>query len=116
MYLENAILANSSGGNDCYSSNTSGTRINNLIESGTCGSALSSDPSLGPLTDNGGPTQTMALLLGSPAIDAGDNGSCEASDQRGWDRPIDGDQDGTVTCDIGAYEATIDLFLPVIQR
>jgi hypothetical protein len=30
-------------------------------------------PLLGPLQDNGGPTQTMALLPGSPAVDAGSN-------------------------------------------
>ncbi len=116
MYLENSILANTSGGNDCYSSNTSGTRIDNLIESGTCGSALSSDPLLGPLMDNGGSTETMALGTGSPAIDAGDNPTCEATDQRGWSRPIDGDLDGTADCDIGAFERTIDLFMPLIMR
>jgi hypothetical protein len=116
LNLENSILANSSGGNDCYTSSSSGTRINNLIRTGSCGSALVADPILGPLADNGAAVQTMALLLGSPAIDAGDNPSCQATDQRGWDRPIDGDLDGTATCDIGSYEATIDLFLPLIGR
>jgi hypothetical protein len=59
------------------------------------------DPMLGPLQDNGGPTETHALLAGSPAIDAG---SCEAADadietdQRGVERP-QGE-----ACDIGAYE------------
>ncbi len=50
---------------------------------------------LGPLQDNGGPTQTMALLPGSPGIDQG-NG-CPAIDQRGYPRPAD-------LCDIGAFE------------
>jgi hypothetical protein len=31
------------------------------------------DPQLGPLADNGGPTRTLALLPGSPAIDAADD-------------------------------------------
>jgi hypothetical protein len=54
------------------------------------------DPMLGPLSDNGGPTQTMALLPGSPAIDAGT--SCTATDQRGVTRPQG------AACEIGAYE------------
>jgi len=56
------------------------------------------------LQDNGGPTETHALLPGSPAIDAGDNTACPATDQRGWARPADGDGDGTAVCDIGAVE------------
>jgi hypothetical protein len=59
---------------------------------------------LGPLADNGGPTQTMALLAGSPAIDAGDPGvpgsggtACQATDQRGTARPQG-------ACDAGAFE------------
>jgi predicted outer membrane repeat protein len=61
------------------------------------------DPMLGPLQDNGGPTQTMALLPGSPAVDAGDNGNAPDFDQRGpgFDRIVGG------TIDIGAYEAQI---------
>jgi hypothetical protein len=62
------------------------------------------DRRLGPLHDNGGPTFTHALLFGSPAIDAGDNSACPATDQRGFVRPMDGDDDGTATCDIGAFE------------
>ena len=53
------------------------------------------DPMLGPLADNGGLTQTCALLLGSPAIDAGDP-NAPATDQRNYDR--------TNAPDIGAYE------------
>jgi hypothetical protein len=34
------------------------------------------------MADNGGPTLTHALLAGSPAIDAGDNAVCLATDQR----------------------------------
>jgi len=66
---------------------------------------------LGPLTFNGGPTQTHALVAGSPAIDAGDPGGCRDSqgallttDQRGLARHVDGNNDGTVSCDIGAVE------------
>lgn len=71
----------------------------------TTGDQVGVDPLLGPLAANGGPTQTMALLAGSPALDAGDPAvpgsggtACEATDQRGTSRP-----QGTA-CDIGAYE------------
>lgn len=56
------------------------------------------DPLLGPLTNNGGNTLTMALLAGSPAIDAGDNSSVPPADQRNIPRPFGS------TADIGAYE------------
>jgi hypothetical protein len=66
---------------------------------------------LGPLKFNGGPTQTHALVAGSPAIDAGDPGGCRnsqgallATDQRGFARHVDGNNDGTARCDIGAVE------------
>jgi Right handed beta helix region len=65
------------------------------------------DPTLAP---NGGPTQTHALVPGSPAIDAGGpvcldaDGNPLLTDQRGQPRPVDGDGDGTAACDIGAFE------------
>ncbi len=81
---------------------------NNLDGDGTCnlapglGDLVSTDPRLGPLADNGGPTETHALLAGSPAIDAGsDDCPPPATDQRGVARP-----DGAA-CDIGAFEWTI---------
>jgi hypothetical protein len=57
------------------------------------------DPRLGPLAANGGPTQTMALLPGSPAIDAGIVVSGVTTDQRGITRP-----QGSAP-DIGAFES-----------
>jgi Domain of unknown function DUF11 len=62
------------------------------------GSKQNANAQLGPLQDNGGETDTMALPAGSPAVDAGTNAGCPATDQRGVGRP-----QGTA-CDIGAYE------------
>ena len=58
----------------------------------------STDPLLGTLQDNGGPTDTLALQTGSPAIDAGTDTGCPAADQRGTARPQ------AAACDIGAFE------------
>jgi hypothetical protein len=61
---------------------------------------LNFDPMLGPLQDNGGFTQTMALLPGSPAVDVGDNTDAPEWDQRGsgFPRVVNG------IIDIGAFE------------
>ena len=66
-----------------------------------------SDPGLDPLGSYGGPTQTHRLQSDSPAVDAGPlSTSCPPpdTDQRGVERPQDGDADATPTCDIGSFE------------
>jgi predicted outer membrane repeat protein len=105
LNLSNSLLANTPSGGDCYSGNALNTNNHNIIEDGYyCGVYSGVDPMLGALANNGGPTQTMALLTGSPAIDAGDDAVCAAApvnglDQRGLSRPQG------AHCDIGAYEA-----------
>lgn len=66
----------------------------------TIGSGVTTgvDPLLGPLQANGGPTETLELLPGSPARGANSSaGDCRTRDQRGVAR--------TVPCDVGAFEA-----------
>lgn len=63
-----------------------------------CENIISADPRLGAPGDNGGFTATMALLPGSAAIDAGNDATCPAGDQRRVVRPQG------AHCDIGAYE------------
>jgi hypothetical protein len=85
------LIGNASG------STISVTRGSNLL--GGNGKAVI-DPRLGPLQNNGGPTQTMALLPGSPAIGQADNPFAPRTDQRGKLRL---DRHGEAT-DIGAFE------------
>jgi uncharacterized repeat protein (TIGR01451 family) len=74
------------------------------------GDQINTDPMLGPLADNGGPTFTHALLPGSPAIDQGHRYAIgelgTGFDQRGFARPVDDpaiDNQGDGS-DIGAFE------------
>lgn len=68
------------------------------------------DPLLEPLSGTGGPTWTHRLKSDSPAVDKAKRPvglhfyDCPANDQMGNIRPIDGDNDGTMQCDIGAVE------------
>ena len=106
--LKNSIVANNraheSDGSASYVDNCANAATSgghNLSDGHDCGLTATGDrqdvdPRLGPLQDNGGPTDTEALLAGSPALDAGD--TCGAVDQRGTTRPR-----GT-SCDIGPYE------------
>jgi hypothetical protein len=111
--ISNTIVANSFAG-DCHGSVIDGGH--NLIEgaasscgltNGVKGNFVGIDPLLDPagLKDNGGPTQTIALLAGSPAINAGDprvcaNAPVNGVDQRGYVRP----GAGAANCSIGAFE------------
>ena len=110
--VTSTIVAGPLGG----SANCSGTIVSqgfNLESADSCGFGQatdqpSTDPVLGALQGNGGPTQTMALPLGSPAIDKGLAAAGMTGDQRGLGRPVDSAAlanaaggDGT---DVGAFE------------
>lgn len=109
--VQNSILADSTLGNgtsptaNCAISGVLTDADHNLESGSDCGLAASTDhqktdPKLGPLANNGGPTATMALLAESPAINAGGTSAndCPATDQRGVSRPQG------AACDIGAFE------------
>ena len=98
--LTNNIVANSLEGGDLRGGDLL-TGSFNLIGDGqnlgALANTLTDDPLLGPLADNGGPTQTHALLPGSPAINAGNDSVTQTEDQRGLTRNVNG-------VDIGAFE------------
>lgn len=103
LSLINTIIANSTAGGDCLNTDAAATLVRNLIEDGSCTPYISGDPNLGPLANNGGPTQTFALLTGSAAIDQGNDSTCSDEpvsnrDQRGYARPAG------AHCDIGSFE------------
>jgi hypothetical protein len=114
--LMNTIIGGNTGSTDPDCAASIQSQGYNLIEN-TSGCTITGGPSditgmspmLGALASNGGPTQTMALQTGSPAIDAGNPAGCASPtgplltvDQRGAPRvsPPGG------RCDIGAYELT----------
>jgi hypothetical protein len=130
--LENTIIANNTAANglgDATGAPTPGPNVDGAVTSnghnllGTAteatgftgtGDQTGANPMLMPLASNGGPTQTMALSPGSPAVDAGVAAGATL-DQRGMPRTVDdpgvantGSSDGT---DIGAYEAEIPCVL-----
>lgn len=116
----NSLIALNNGDNCLGVLNSQGY---NLEDGGTCALGQPTDmsntlPSLNQLGDNGGLAPTHALAADSPAIDAGDNNACPVTDQRGAERPWDGDEDGVAICDIGAYEYSrlYQLFLPLILQ
>lgn len=107
--FKNTIVANNTAGvpgtNNCFNG-PSGVITSlgyNLDSENSCGfnqptDLINTNPLLGPLQDNGGPTFTHALLHNSPAIDKGGDPIAVVTDQRGVPRP-----QGTAL-DIGAYE------------
>lgn len=100
-FVGTIVSGNTGGFGNCFEQGgtiTSRDSLEGPAGQTTCGFDLpSADPLLGPLADNGGPTDTQAPGQGSPAIGVGGPGTCPSTDQRGAPRPSSG-------CDIGAYE------------
>lgn len=116
IFLKNTIVAENNGG-DCAVSLTADLPLSlgySLASDTSCSfgnptDQNNTDPLLGPLQDNGGPTWTQALLLGSLAIDTGScldaHNQLVTVDQRGVARP----QPVAGICDRGAFEAGLPI-------
>jgi hypothetical protein len=109
LEIGNTILKTGSSGANIYNPEGTVTSLGYNLSNDdgdgfltATGDQINTDPLLGPLQDNGGPTFTHALLTGSPAIDAGDPNFTPPPDydQRGpgYDRVANG------RIDIGAFE------------
>lgn len=101
--LKNTIVTNSTAGNNCSGGGSIINGGGNLSYPDATCPGINADPKLGPLQDNGGPTNTMGLNPGSAALDAANDATCAAPpvnnlDQRGFPRPWG------AHCDIGAVE------------
>lgn len=113
--VDNSIVADNTAGTDADLANDSGGSFDlsfdlvetpgtaNITDSG--GNVLSQDPQLGPLQDNGGPTQTHLPAITSPAVNAGS--SAFTVDQRGQARPVGAAVDmGAVEVNPGTIQLT----------
>jgi hypothetical protein len=110
LTMQSTIVADNTASTGADMASMSAVMIsgaNNLVVAADVGvtlpaDTLHSDPKLLPLANNGGPTRTHALSVGSPAVDAGNNAANLATDQRGPGFPrVLG-----AAADIGAYEST----------
>lgn len=95
--IANSIIQAGSGGT-CGGALANITATGPNLGSAECAGSLIADALLGPLAAaQGGPTAVHMPQAGSPAINAGSNAACPATDQRGFPRPIG-------NCDLGAVE------------
>lgn len=95
VFVQNSFTLTITGSNDLVMAATSNITLP--------GATLRADPMLAPLANNGGPTQTMGLFAGSPALGTGINPKTYANDQRGtgFPRTVSG------STDIGAFQGTV---------
>ena len=101
--IQDSIIAASSGAACAGAGVATFVGSNNLATDATCAVATVSNPAIGPLANNGGPTNTHALGATSPAIGAASSAAnrCTGTDQRGIARPQG------AACDIGAFEYVV---------
>ena len=108
--MQATIVASNGPSHDCYGDITD--LGYNIDDDGTCGFTAPSisdsttiDSTLAPIANNGGPTETIALLSGSPAIGQIPAAECPTTDQRGYRR--------IPPCDIGAFKL---MLVPSLRR
>jgi hypothetical protein len=127
-FLKNSIIAGDSSGTSCGGATDQLTSLGyNLSDDSSCSPTVTTDltntnPMLGGLQNNGGPTLTYLPASNSPAVDSGDPNGCSddlgnvlAYDQRGFPRVYS----GNARCDIGAVEVwrpTNFAYLPAVRR
>jgi predicted outer membrane repeat protein len=101
--LQNTIVADSTPANCSTTVGSVTDGGHNISWPDTSCPGLNVDPNLGPLANNGGPTQTLALPPGSPAVDGvpATGAGCPPTDQRGVSRPQG------PSCDVGAFELQV---------
>lgn len=113
LTLRNSIIANSMLSDSCQGWGEIDDGGGNLRWPATDNTCVGDfgDPRLEPLADNGGPTMTMALPMGSAAIQLAMT-NCPATDQRGMPRGLRSSR-----CDAGAYEwQGLFVFLPAVYK
>jgi CSLREA domain-containing protein len=123
--LEQSIVANNSAAGtspDCYAYldnpryNLIENATNCVFQGSAIGNITGQDPQLSEFRDLGTYMAGYVPLRSSPAIDKVLSSCYSNSDQRGSLRPIDGDQNGSAYCDIGAVEIGMPFFIPMIFK
>ncbi len=116
--LARNIIHDNSGAPACYPAGDALSNGGNVLQDDSCGNHVNDqvgvNPRIGPLENYGGPTETHALLPGSPAIDAATCLDVVPLDQRGVIRPQN------ESCDSGSYEfegrSGLDTYLPLLLK
>jgi predicted outer membrane repeat protein len=118
--VTNSIFSNNDGGNSFNTKDQTGWQLNDgggnvqfpsknpndSTDLNITANITIADPKLGPLEEVNG-ALIRPLLAGSPAIDAGVGAGAPGKDQRGQNRPVDGDGNGSEIVDSGAFEFTV---------
>jgi predicted outer membrane repeat protein len=125
LYTYATVFEGAVGSDGCYADGSAESRGYNFDDDGSCTNEWGQDgdfgdgasPMLGALADNGGPTQTLLPLAGSPLIDAIPWDDCDSNaagpdDQRGVNRSETGAEDDG--CDIGSVEVIKDFSFPMV--
>ena len=115
--LINTIMDNRGVGGNCDGAALDSASTHGLATDGSCSPGFTQTTDVALALNWEG--WVFEVMTDSVAIDAGTNVGCPATDQLGQRRPQDGDDDGTATCDVGAYELSLmnqKIYLPLVIR